>query len=105
MGKEVDELLGDEDTPGIGHNSSKAESDPGPVAADRLKSYVDRIERLEEEKKVIAEDIKDVYTEVKAAGFDVKIVRKAIALRKMEDHKRREEEELLDLYLDALGMI
>lgn len=79
-------------------------TDHGPVAGERLKSFIDRVERLEEEKKVLMEDIKEVYAEAKAVGFDVKIMRKVISVRKMEDHKRREEEELLDLYLDAIGM-
>jgi uncharacterized protein (UPF0335 family) len=68
-----------------------------------LKSFIERIERLEEEKKAIADDIKDVYAEAKGQGYDVKIMRKIISLRKLDANKRREEEEILDLYLSALG--
>jgi uncharacterized protein (UPF0335 family) len=68
-----------------------------------LKSFIERIERLEEEKKAIADDIKDVYAEAKGNGYDVKIMRKIISLRRQDENKRREEEEILDLYLSALG--
>jgi uncharacterized protein (UPF0335 family) len=68
-----------------------------------LKSFIERIERLEEEKKAIADDIKDVYAEAKGNGYDVKIMRKIVSMRKQDAHKRREEEEILDLYLAALG--
>ncbi len=75
------------------------------VTAERLKSFVERIERLEEEKKNIADDIKDVFAEAKGSGFDVKIMRQVIRLRKMEASDRQEQEELLDVYMRALGMI
>lgn len=75
------------------------------VSRDQLKSYVARIERLEEEKKAIAEDIKEVYAEAKAFGFDVKTLRKVIALRKKDANERAEEEALLDVYLAALDML
>ncbi len=68
-----------------------------------LKAFIERIERLEEEKKAIAEDIKEVYAEAKGNGYDVKIMRKIISIRKQDENKRREEEEILDLYLSALG--
>jgi uncharacterized protein (UPF0335 family) len=68
-----------------------------------LKAFIERIERLEEEKKAIADDIKDVYAEAKGNGYDVKIMRKVVSLRKQDANKRREEEEILDLYLSALG--
>ncbi|MBB4198709.1 DUF2312 domain-containing protein [Rhodoblastus sphagnicola] len=68
-----------------------------------LKSFIERIERLEEEKKAIAEDIKEVYAEAKGNGYDVKIMRKIISIRRQDENKRREEEEILDLYLSALG--
>jgi uncharacterized protein (UPF0335 family) len=74
------------------------------VAADALKGLVERIERLEEEKKALADDIREVYGEAKASGFDVKILRKVIALRRMASHDRREQEELLEVYMAALGM-
>jgi len=70
----------------------------------RLKSFIERLERLEEEKAGIAADIKEVYSEAKGTGFDVKVMRQVIRLRKMESDARRELEELLDLYMRALGM-
>ena len=76
----------------------------GGVAADALQQYVDRIEKLEEEKKALSEDIKQVYGEAKSTGFDVKIIRKIVALRRVADHDRKEQEELLELYKHALGM-
>ena len=75
------------------------------VEAGQLKAFVERIERLEEEKKTIADDIKDVYAEAKGNVYDIKILRKIISLRKQDKDKRREEEEILDLYLAALGMM
>lgn len=74
-------------------------------AHGQLKSIVERIERLEEEKKVIAGDIKEVYAEAKANGFDTKILRKVISLRKKEATEREEEQSMLDVYMAALGMI
>jgi uncharacterized protein (UPF0335 family) len=68
-----------------------------------LKAFIERIERLEEEKKALGEDIKDVYAKAKGNGYDVKIVRKIISIRKQDETKRREEEEILDLYLSSLG--
>lgn len=79
-------------------------ADVGGIAADRLRSFIERIERLEEEKGNIAKDIKDVYLEAKGTGFDVKIMRQIIRLRKQEEHVRKETEELLDLYKRALNM-
>lgn len=73
-------------------------------AKEHLRSFIERIERLEEEKKALSEDIKDVYGEAKGNGFDVKIMRKIVALRKQDREKRHEEEEILDLYMAALGM-
>ncbi|MGL4974973.1 MAG: DUF2312 domain-containing protein [Bosea sp. (in: a-proteobacteria)] len=74
-----------------------------PVQGDQLKSIVQRIERLEEEKKTIADDIKEVYGEAKANGYDVKVLRKVIAIRKRDLQERREEEAIMDLYLQAVG--
>ena len=74
------------------------------IAAAQLKSIVERIERLEEEKKALADDIKDVYAEAKANGFDTKTLRTVIRLRKQDRAEREEQEALLDLYLNALGM-
>jgi len=75
-----------------------------PVDASHLRAFVERIERLEEEKKALADDIKDVYAEAKGNGFDTKVIRKVVSIRRQDREKRREEEEILDLYLSALGM-
>jgi uncharacterized protein (UPF0335 family) len=74
------------------------------IAADQLKAFVERIERLEEEKAALASDIRDVYAEAKGNGFDIKILRKVIGLRKKDRDERMEEEAVLDLYMQALGM-
>lgn len=74
------------------------------VAASQLRSFIERIERLEEEKKTISDDIKEVYAELKGSGFDSKAVREIIRLRKKEDHERQEEEAMVQLYKNALGM-
>ncbi|MGP1282298.1 MAG: DUF2312 domain-containing protein [Parasphingopyxis sp.] len=76
----------------------------GAVQADRLRLLIERIERLEEEKKGIADDIRDVYAEAKAVGYDPKIMRKVVSLRKMDTHDRREQDDLLETYKSALGM-
>ena len=76
----------------------------GLVAGERLRSFIERIERLEEEKKAIADDIKEVYAESKSDGFDVKTIRQIIRIRKMEPNDRQEAEYLLDTYMSALGM-
>lgn len=73
------------------------------VSADHLRSFIQRIEKLEEDKAAIAADIKDVYAEAKGSGFDTKIMRKVISLRKMETQARREQEELIELYMSAMG--
>ncbi len=78
--------------------------DVGGVAGKRLKSFIERIERLETEKAALAEDIKEVYAEAKGTGFDPKTMRKLIRLRKMDVEKRREEDELLELYKAAIGL-
>tara|TARA_R110000868_G_scaffold32613_10_gene118730 strand:+ start:2235 stop:2477 length:243 start_codon:yes stop_codon:yes gene_type:complete len=74
------------------------------VAADQLRLLIERIERLEEEKKGIADDIKDVYGEAKSTGYDVKTIRNIVRLRKMENHVRQEAEALLETYKAALGI-
>ena len=74
------------------------------IAVGQLRSFIERIERLEEEKKTISDDIKDVYGELKGSGFDGKAVRTIIRLRKKEDHERQDEEAMIQLYKDALGM-
>lgn len=76
----------------------------GGVSGDRLKQYLERIERLEEEKAGLAEDIRDVYAEAKSAGFETKIMRQIVKLRKMDHQKRQEQEELLELYKSAIGL-
>ncbi|WP_404366456.1 DUF2312 domain-containing protein [Sphingomonas sp. MMS24-J45] len=75
------------------------------IAADQLRLLIERIERLEEEKKGIADDIKDVYGEAKSTGFDVKTIRQIVRLRKMEKHHREEAEMLLETYKQALGLV
>ena len=74
------------------------------VAAEELKQFVERIERLEEEKKAIADDIKDVFGEMKGRGFDTKVVRQVLKIRKQDHAVRQEMEAILDLYMSALGM-
>jgi uncharacterized protein (UPF0335 family) len=81
---------------GIGHNG---------IAKDQLKSLVDRIERLEEEKKGLATDIKEIYLEAKSNGFDTKVLRKVISMRKLDRHQREEQQAMLDVYMNALGML
>lgn len=80
----------------IGHNS---------IAKDQLKSIIERVERLEEDKAAIASDIKDVYSEAKGNGFDAKALRRIVALRKQDPDKRAEQDAILDTYMHALGML
>ncbi|MDQ3483703.1 MAG: DUF2312 domain-containing protein [Pseudomonadota bacterium] len=75
----------------------------GTVAADQLRLFIERIERLEEEKKAIADDVRDVYGEAKANGYDPKIMRMVVRLRKMESHTRQEQDAILDTYRSAIG--
>ena len=84
-------------TPGPGHNSG--------VSGDRLRSFIERIERLREERSALTADIRQVRTEAKAEGFDTKTLNRIIVLREMDSADRREQEELLDLYMTALGMV
>lgn len=86
------------------NDKSGESADIGGVSGQRLKSYLDRIDRLEEEKKGLADDIKDIYAEAKGVGFDAKTIRKLVKLRKMDTEKRREEDELLELYKAAVGL-
>jgi uncharacterized protein (UPF0335 family) len=76
----------------------------GGIAADRLRSLIERIERLEEERKALGSDIRDIYAEAKSAGFDVKVMRQLIRIRKQEPKDVEEQESLLDVYRRALGM-
>jgi uncharacterized protein (UPF0335 family) len=79
-------------------------ADIGGVAADHLRSYIERIERLEEEKKGLADDIKEIFAEAKGTGFDVKAMRAVLRLRKMDKADYQEQEYMIDLYKHALGM-
>jgi uncharacterized protein (UPF0335 family) len=85
----------------IGHNSAGIDS----AAKDQIKSIIERVERLEEEKKTIGDDIRDVYTEAKGNGYDVKALRTIVRMRKQDADARREQETILDLYMHALGML
>lgn len=91
--------------------SAETDSEEAPETAqtsfgkEQLRAFVERIERLEEEKKAIADDIKDVYAEAKAMGFDTKALRSVIRLRKQDANERQEQQALLDTYLHALGML
>ena len=80
------------------------ESSTGGIAADRLLSLIERVERLEEERKALGSDIKDIFAEAKSAGFDVPVMRQILRLRKQEPSEVAEQESLLDLYKRALGM-
>lgn len=84
----------------IGHNSGDEN-----VSATQLRLFIERIETLEEEKKGIADDIKDVYAEAKGTGFDIKTMKSVIRLRKMEQEARQEAEALLETYMAALGLV
>ena len=85
-----------ESEPGAGHNS---------FSKDQLKALIERIERMEEEKKTISDDIRDVYAESKGNGFDVKAMRQIVRLRRMDPNDRAEAETILDTYMQALGML
>ncbi|MCA0278472.1 MAG: DUF2312 domain-containing protein [Proteobacteria bacterium] len=85
-------------------DASEATSTAQTVAAGQLRAFIERIERLDEEKKTVADDIKDVYAEAKGTGFDTKAIRTLIRLRKMDQAERAEAETILDLYKAALGM-
>jgi uncharacterized protein (UPF0335 family) len=87
-------------------DATEAEGDRevGGIAADRLRSLIERVERLEEERKALASDIKDIFAEAKGAGFDVKVMRQIIRIRAQEPAEVEEQENLLDVYRRALGM-
>lgn len=93
-----------EDVAGPGHNGPETEA-WGDIAANRLRSIVERVERLEEERKALTGDIKDIYAEAKSAGFDVAVLRRLVAMRKKEPAEVEEQETLLDVYRRALGMV
>lgn len=85
--------------------AAKDEPTAHSFAKDQLKAFVERVERLEEEKKAIADDIRDVYAEAKGNGFDVKSLRVVVRLRKQDVNERKEQEAILETYLHALGML
>jgi len=85
--------------------AEKNEQSAHRFAKDQLKAIVERIERLEEEKKATSDDIRDVYAEAKGNGFDVKALRTIVRLRKQDTDERREEQEVLETYMHALGML
>lgn len=93
-----------EDAQGSTEGAGGATAPVSEIAGDRLRSFIERIERLEEEKAALAADVREVYAEAKGSGFDTKIMREIIKLRKLEQADRREQEELLDLYKKAIGM-
>lgn len=84
--------------------SVSIEEKPSNIAGERLRSVIERIERLEEERKALASDIKDIFSEAKSAGFDVKVIRQLIRIRKLEPADVDEQETLLDVYRRAIGM-
>jgi uncharacterized protein (UPF0335 family) len=77
----------------------------GGIAGEQLRQYIQKIERLEQEKSDLASDVRDAYAEAKANGFDAKVMRQLIKIRKMDSNERAEQEELLDIYKHALGML
>lgn len=95
---------------GVGHNSG-AKPEPtkkiaaGPISADRLKSFVERIEKLTEEKQALQGDISDVYSEAKGVGYDTRTIKKIVAMRKQDAADRAEQQTLLEVYCHALGML
>ena len=104
----LETMMSDFDAQEAQASRQRQEADPeaevGGIAADRLRSIIERVERLEEERKALADDIKDIFAEAKSAGFEVKVIRQIIRLRKQEPAEVEEQETLLDLYRRALGM-
>lgn len=105
---DVEEITGKPVQPTLRAGLSKADKQrqdiAGGIAADRLRSIIERVERLEEERKELAGDIKDIFAEAKSAGFDVKVIRQIIRIRAQEPAEVEEQETLLDVYRRALGM-
>jgi uncharacterized protein (UPF0335 family) len=97
-------MLDAQNTPAPEAAAPAEQNDKTTFAQGQIKSLIERIERLEEEKKALAGDIKEVFAEAKGHGFDTKILRKVVSLRKKDANERQEEEAILDLYLAALGM-
>lgn len=79
-------------------------TDTQGISGERLRSIIQRIEKLEEDKAAVSEDIREVYSEAKGTGFEVKIIRQIVKLRRLAEQERREQSEILDLYLSAIGM-
>jgi uncharacterized protein (UPF0335 family) len=103
--------IGAQPPPPAGHNTATGntsvpkETPSTTLAKGQLKSIVDRIEAMEDERKVISDDIRDIYTEAKGNGYDVKALRTIVRLRKMDANKRQEAETILETYMQALGML
>ncbi len=95
----MDEVVMDD-----GDTQTSAPRTVGGIAGDRLRAFIERIERLEEEKTALGADVRDIYAEAKSSGFDTKIMRQILKLRKMDAADRQEQEELLDLYKRAIGL-
>lgn len=91
--------------PSIGHNSEANESAATKFSKDQLRSIIERIERLEEERKTLADDVRDIYSEAKSGGWDVKALRTIVRMRKQDPNERQEQETILETYMHALGMI
>ena len=89
----------------IGHNSTVADAPVTKFAKDQLKAIIERVERMEEEKKTISDDIRDIYAEAKGNGYDVKALRTIVRMRKMDANDRAERETILETYMQALGML
>lgn len=104
MGKSVDDDLMGGDGRGVSKEDNITETSQ-TVAAGQLRAFIERVERLEEEKKTISDDIREVFQEARGTGFDVKAMRAIIRLRKKDQAERQEEESILDLYKAALGMV
>ena len=85
--------------------SVSTKTQAGPISAERLKSFVERIEKIEEERVALGGDLRDIYSEAKGVGYDVKTMRKIISIRKVDAAERDEQEQLLDVYKHALGMV
>lgn len=90
--------------PSIGHNS-EAESPATKFTKDQLRAIIERVERLEEEKKTITDDIRDIYAEAKGNGYDAKVLRTIVRMRKQDAGERQEQETILETYMHALGMV
>ncbi len=88
-----------------GRNANEGDLGEDAVASEELRQFIERIERMEEEKSAIAHDIKEIFAEAKGRGYDTKILRKVVALRKQDANERAEQEAILDLYMQAIGMV